>query len=510
MSDQLALLPEYLTAHLELTLFALAAGILLSIPLGVAVHCTPRMERPVLGVASLIQTIPSLALLAVMVAALAALGMQSIGFLPAFIGLTLYSLLPILRNTVTGLSQVAPSLIEAARGVGMTRRQRLWLVELPLALPVIVAGIRTATVWTVGMATLSTPVGAASLGNYIFSGLQTRNLTAVLVGCVAAALLALLLDGLVGGLAVAVEHRKRRLGAVILGVIAALYVLTGATAARGWLDRGEQPVRVGAKPYTEQYVLSEILAGQIRRTNGLPVEVISSLGSIVAFDALATDQIDAYVDYSGTVWATIMHRESTPDSRDSVLVEMARYLEDERGVLFVGALGYENTYALAMRRTESQRLGVSRIRDLVPIAANLSLGADFEFFDRREWRDLVDVYGLGFREHRNMDPSLMYAAVANGDVDVITAYSTDGRIEAFDLALLEDDEGAFPPYDAVILASARLGRERPEAVDTLRALVGQINADQMRRLNGRVDQGGETAAAVAAAFLDNLDPAETP
>jgi osmoprotectant transport system permease protein len=149
---------------------------------------------------------------------------------------------------------------------------------------------------------------------------------------------------------------------------------------------------------------------------------------------------------------------------------------------------------------------VTRISDLPPIAGNLSLGADFEFFARQEWADLVDAYGLAFREHRNMDVSLMYQAVANGDVDVITAYSTDGRIDAFDLLLLEDDRGAFPPYDAVILASARLAREQPEAVEALRALVGRIAENEMRRLNGRVDQGGETPAAVAAAFLEGLQP----
>ena len=501
MSDQLALLPEYLTAHLQLTLFALAAGIVLSVPLGVAAHRLPRMEQPVLGLASVIQTIPSLALLAIMVAAFAGLGLQSIGFMPAFVGLTLYCLLPILRNTVTGLAQVDPALIEAARGVGMTPFQRLRHVELPLALPVIIAGVRTATVWTVGTATLSTPVGAASLGNYIFSGLQTRNFTALMVGCVAAALLALLLDGLVRGLAVSVEQRRRGPGAVALAIIIGLYLFTGATVLSSWLDRGVRPVRIGAKPYTEQYVLGEILAGQIRRDTGRPVEVIASLGSTVAFDALDTGQIDAYVDYSGTVWATIMQRESTPGTRGAVLDEVARYLETERGVLFVGPLGYENTYALAMRRADIARRGITRISQLVPIANDLSLGADFEFFSRREWRDLVDVYGLQFREHRNMDPSLMYAAVGNGDVDVITAYSTDGRIDAFDLVALADDGGAFPPYDAVILASARLGREQPDVVDALRALVGRIDANRMRRLNGRVDQDGETASAVAAAFL---------
>ena len=218
MKEQLALLPGYLPAHLQLTLFALLAGAAVSIPAGIVITRSRRLERPVLAVASVIQTVPSLALLAVMVPALSSLGLRSIGFLPAFIGLTLYSVLPVLRNTVTGFAGLDPALKEAARGVGMTSRQQLWRVELPLALPVILAGLRTSTVWTVGMATLSTPVGAPSLGNYIFAGLQTRNLTAVLVGCVAAAGLALLLDGLVRALGAAVLARRRSSLVAVLAV----------------------------------------------------------------------------------------------------------------------------------------------------------------------------------------------------------------------------------------------------------------------------------------------------
>jgi osmoprotectant transport system permease protein len=185
VSEQLALLPAYLTAHLQLSLAALAIGALLAIPLGVAIHRRRALEPPLLGAASAIQTIPALALLAVMVPLFAALGARAIGAGPALVALSLYGLLPILRNTVTGLAGVDPAVREAARGVGMTPREALWRVELPLALPVIVAGVRTATVWVVGTATLATPIGATSLGNYIFTGLATRNDAAVLVGCAA-------------------------------------------------------------------------------------------------------------------------------------------------------------------------------------------------------------------------------------------------------------------------------------------------------------------------------------
>jgi osmoprotectant transport system permease protein len=505
MREQLALLPGYLTAHLQLTLFALLAGVAVSIPAGIAIARTRWLERPVLATASVIQTVPSLALLAVMVPALAALGLRSIGFLPAFLGLALYSVLPILRNTVTGILGVDPAVVEAARGVGMTPRQQLWRVELPLAMPVMLAGLRTATVLTVGIATLSTPVGATSLGNYIFVGLQTRNLTAVLVGCVASAALALVLDGLIHALGAALSSRRRLRMASVLLVLAGLYAFSAATFVGGRGDgTGPGRVVVGAKTFTEQYILSQVLAQQIQTATGSAVDVLASLGSTVAFDALRTGQIDVYVDYSGTIWSTIMGRSAEAADRETVLREVGRYLRDTHGIEMVGALGFENAYALAMRRTHAVELRVAGIGDLALHAPRLSIGGDYEFFGRPEWPAIRDGYGLAFREQRSMDPSLMYQAVANGQLDVISAFSTDGRIAALDLVVLEDDRGAIPPYDAVILAGTRLVRDRPDVVAALRALTGQITPERMRQMNLAVDQDGEEPARVAREFLSGV------
>jgi osmoprotectant transport system permease protein len=504
VSEQLALLPGLLTAHIQLTLAALLVGTAFSVPAGILATRVRWLQVPALGVASVIQTVPSLALLAIMVPLLAALGLQSIGYLPAFIGLTLYSVLPILRNTVTGLEGLDPALIEAARGVGMTPGQQLWRVELPLAMPVIIAGLRTSTVWTVGIATLSTPVGAPSLGNYIFSGLQTRNFTAVLVGCVAAAALALVLDGLVRALAVAVERRSRIASVVVLGVFAGLYAYAGWSALGTLLERHEERVKIGAKTFTEQYILSTILALQIQDATGLPTEAVQSLGSTVAFDALRADQIDAYVDYTGTIWATIMHRHDVPEDRTDVLRAVKQYVRDRYSVTLVAALGFENAYAFAMRDSEAEELHVRRISDLTPLAPRLSIGGDYEFFSRSEWRSVRETYGLQFAQRRSMDAALMYQAVAQGAVDVIAAFSTDGRIAALHLRVLEDDRHAIPPYDAVILASPRLAREHPEALAALRELSGTIDAESMRRMNLEVDQGGESPAQVGKAFIRAL------
>ena len=503
MSDQLALLPEYLTAHLQLSLLALALGALVSVPLGVVATRIGWLEQPVLAVASIIQTIPSLALLAVMVPVLAAINLQSIGFLPAFIGLMLYSILPILRNTVTGIAGVDAALIEAARGVGMTPRQRLFRVELPLAAPVIVAGLRTSAVWIVGTATLSTPVGATSLGNYIFSGLQTRNYSAVLVGCVAAASLAILLDGIIFALEHGVRLRKRAYTVGATSVLAALFAYTAVTFALPFLDDRGRPIRIGAKTFTEQYILSELLAHHIERQTGLETEVLSSLGSTVAYDALRSGQIDVYVDYSGTIWATVMNRPSLGESRSQVLQEVAQWVSETHSVTLVGTLGFENSYVLAMPESEAERLRITTIGDLVPYASDMVLGGDYEFFARAEWAAIQETYGIAFAGRRAMDSSLMYQAVEFGNVDIISAYTTDGRIDALDLRVLEDDRNAIPPYDAILLTSPGLSMDRSEVIASLEELIDTISAPSMRGMNRAVDEDKRSPDEVAMEFLES-------
>lgn len=500
MSEQLRLLPTYLTAHLALSLAALLLGVLISVPLGIVVTRYRRWEGPILGIASVLQTIPGLALLAIMVPALAALGARSIGYLPAVLGLFLYSLLPILRNTVAGLSSVDPAVLEAARGVGMTDRESLLRVELPLALPVIIAGIRTSAVWTVGTATLSTPVGAPSLGNYIFGGLQTRNYAAVLVGCAASAVLALSVDGTIRVLAQGIEKRSRwrlRCGLLLMTLLGLAALSPLVQALR---ERERVSLTIGAKTFTESYILAHVLSQTVQRDTGHASRTLESLGSTVVFDALVAGQIDAYVDYSGTLWSAVLrHGEPRPERR-ALLTQVGEELAAKHNIALVAALGFENTYALAMRRADASRLGIRRLSELAPHAGRLRIGADYELFQRSEWQAIARRYGLAFADQRSMDPSLMYEAARSGQVDVIGAFSTDGRIAAYDLVVLEDDRGAIPPYDAVILVSSRVARQLPAVVESLRGLAGRINVDTMQRLNRQVDEQRIAPEAAARAF----------
>jgi osmoprotectant transport system permease protein len=458
----------------------LSTGILICFPLAVLISRVKGLQWPALTVASVVQTIPGLALLALMVPLLG-----QIGFLPAFIALVLYSMLPILHNTLTGILGVDPAVIEAARGIGMTTFQRLLRVELPLAAPVIIAGIRTSTVWVVGTATLATPVGATSLGNHIFSGLQTQNPAAVIVGCLAAAVLAVTLDQLIRLLENAARRRSRSAG--FAAVAALLVVLIGGLTPLISNVRGNgalTPVVVGAKTFTEQYVLAEFLTLRLRQA-GLPALSKMSLGSTILFEALASGQVDCYIDYSGTIWANVMKRSDVPP-RAVLLDEMMHWLEDNHHVKLLGSLGFENTYALAISEETSKNQKISSLLELSVRAPALRIGSDYEFFGRPEWQALKERYGLRFAEQRTFDPSLMYEAIQTKSVEVISAYSTDGRIADYKLVVLGDPLGALPPYDAVLLLSPGAAK-RPELVAALLPVVGAISDHTMREANKMVD-----------------------
>jgi len=497
LGEALARLPAYLGGHVAVSVTALLLGLAISLPLAFLALRRSALRSALLGFASIVQTIPSLALLALfypLLLGIAALcerlfgaGFSALGFLPSVLALTLYSMLPVLRNTVTGLLGVDPAIHEAAQGAGMTRRQSLFMVELPLALPVIMAGVRTAAIWVIGAATLSTPIGQTSLGNYIFTGLQTQNWLFVLFGCVAAAVFALIVDQLLALMEKGLTRRKR--GWVMAGGAGLLLVTVAALAPS--LSQARSDYVIGTKPFTEQYVLAALIEQRLRDV-GHSAAVREGLGSAVIFNALRAGEIDLYVDYSGTIWTNQMHRDDAKP-RAEVLGEMAKWLARD-GIRLLGGLGFENAYALAMPRAKAEAMGVRSIADLARQRPRLSIAGDYEFFGRPEWNAVRQAYGLTFREQRQMQPEFMYQAVARGEVDVIAGYTSDGRIAQHDLAVLDDPRHAIPPYDAVLLLSPRRAND-DALIAALRPLLDAIDVSLMRAANQRASDGASPAEA---------------
>lgn len=500
LADALARLPDYLGSHVLVSLTALALGLGISLPLAIASARRPVLRAALLGAASVVQTIPGLALLALfypLLLALAALserilgaGFSALGFLPSVLALALYSMLPVLRNTVTGLNGLDRRLRDAARVIGMTPAQSLREIELPLALPVIMAGIRTAAVWVIGTATLATPIGQTSLGNYIFTGLQTQNWVSVVFGCVAAAVLALVVDRLLALIQAGIERQSGpRLAAGGFGLVA----VTLAALVPG-LTHSQAGYVVGAKTFTEQYVLAALIKDRLQ-ANDLPASERQGLGSNVLFDALAASEIDVAVDYSGTLWANRMHRGDVKP-RAEVLRELSRWLETTHGIRMLGGLGFENAYALAMSRKKADALGIRSITDLARHASELTIAGDYEFFARPEWKALEGAYGLQFRARRQMQPEFMYQAVADGEVDVISAYTSDGQIAKLDLLVLDDPRHAIPPYDAILLLSPRRAGDA-KLIAALTPLIDAIPVATIRAANARAASGDTSADEVA-------------
>ncbi|MBY0582805.1 MAG: ABC transporter permease/substrate-binding protein [Sphingomonas sp.] len=479
--------PDLLAAHVLLAASALVLGLVISLPLAIWSARRPLVARAALGFASLVQTIPSLALLALFYPLLLSIstmvggGIPALGFLPAMLALTLYALLPILRNGVTGLESIDPAVIEAADGVGMTSWQKLLLIEAPLVSPVLMAGIRTAAVWTIGAATLSTTVGQPSLGDMIFAGLQTQNWALVLAGCVTAAGLALAVDALLGVVEHGIAHRKRIRAFVALGILG-----VGVLAALApMLPRSQPTVVVGAKGFSEQYILARMIGHRLEAA-GYRVQYREGLGSAVVFGALSGGDIDVYVDYSGTIWTNEMKRTDVP-SRPEIVRQVGRWAASQHNIRLLGALGFENAYAFAMRGDDATKRGIRSLSDLVAQAPDLDFGADLEFLERPEWAAVKRAYPLRFKSAQAYNPTFMYRAIDSRRADVISAFSSDGRIAAQKLTTLADPKGAIPGYDAILMVSPRHKRDA-RFIGALTPLIDHIPVDLMRRANYLVDR----------------------
>lgn len=480
--------------HVVLVLAATTAAVALGVPLGLLLTRHPRVARVVLAAAGIVQTIPSLALFGFLIP-LPFIG--GIGARTAIVALIVYALLPILRNTYVGVRQVDPAVVEAATAMGMTPGQRLRMVEIPLALPVILGGVRIATVVTVGTATIAAAIGAGGLGAYVFRGLATMDTRLVLAGAIPAAVLAVVADALLSR----VERSRRPARAAgVLAVLAATILGWAVLDARGG-PSSHRPVVVVSKNFTEQVVLGEIVAASLERA-GLTVDRRLNLGgTALCHQALVSGQADVYVEYTGTALRDVLKEAMRSDPR--AVLEIVRRRYRTLGLEVGEPLGFNNTFALVMRRPDAARAGIRRISDLRPHAATLRVGLFGEFLEREDGLPgLTRAYGLRLGPApREMDLGLLYPALLAGQVDLVVGSATDGLIAAHDLVVLDDDLPYFPPYDAVTVARTEALDGAPGLRGALAGLQGRIDAAAMRAMNLAVDGAHRSPVSVAGEFL---------
>ena len=502
---------EVLTLTLEhLFLVGVSTGIaiLIGVPLGILLTRWPSASKPILGFANVMQTVPSLALFGFLIPLNIYLFqirlVGGIGARTAVVALVLYALLPIVRNTFTGISGVDPAIREAGKGMGMTGRQLLFQVEIPLALGVIIAGVRVATVISVGTATIAAAIDAGGLGRYIFRGLRMNDNTLILAGAVPAAVMALAADFLLGwvervfGRGVGGWLRSWRtwitLGAIVLA-LAVWLALAISPAKTG--DR----IAVGSKDFTEQIILGELVAQAIENKTGLEVQRRFDLGGSLAHEALLAGEIDLYVEYTGTALTAILKLPPLSDPK-----EVYRRVKDEYaarfGLEWSEPVGFNNTFAILVRGADARRLKLKTIADAARYAPKWRAGFGQDFMSRPDgYEGFARTYALRFAELREMDLSLTYRALVDGQVDLIAGNSTDGLIARHDLFQLEDDRRYFPPYDAVPVVRQETLKRRPELRAALQALGGLISVEEMRQLNFEVDGARRAAKDVVDEFL---------
>jgi osmoprotectant transport system permease protein len=479
--------------HIGLVASAILIAIAIGVPTGILLTRYRSLSSPVLNLANVMQTIPSLALFGFLIP-LPFIG--GIGQSTALIALVLYSLLPIIRNTVTGVLGVEPSVREAAVAMGMTNSQLLRQVELPLAMGVIITGIRVATVISVGVATIAAAVGAGGLGVYIFRGLRQYDNNLLLAGAVSAALLALVSDFLLGLVEqrFSLEANRRRITIiqkVLLGIIGALVVFGVIAGIRTSDNRAGSAasatrVVIASKDFTESSLLAEIIA-QLLESRGVSVQRKFELGGNLSHEALLSGQADIYPEYTGTSYTAILQHAPISDPR-AVYDQVKREYAERFKLEISKPLGFENTFAMLIRGDEARKLNLRTISDATPYASKWRAGFGQDFMSRADgYPGFSKAYGFKVGEVREMDLSLTYIALSSRQVDLIAGNSTEGRIEKLDLVQLQDDRHYFPPYEAVYIMRRETLMQVPQLQEVLGKLAGAISTSEMRHLNYEID-----------------------
>ncbi len=502
-------LPElWQRTYEHLFLMGISTGIaaFLGVSLGILTFRSSKLSGLLLATVSILQTIPSLAILVILLVLF-----QKIGVLPALTALILYALLPIVRNTLVGLRSIPKETLEAAIGLGMTNWQEIRLVRIPIAVPVIMAGIRTAAVVGVGIATLSAFIGAGGLGEFINRGLALSNTRLICLGAIPSAILALIVDFVLSTLEKSFQPKKKldsifkfqKVAAILILVFMLIgIVFNSSNASKQTSENKNGVVQIASKNFTEQHILGELMAQVIEKKTNLHVERKFNLGgTLICHEALKQGEIDLYAEYTGTGLVAVLN-EKVISNPDQAYILTAKLYRERFNLIWLKPFGFNNTYTLTVRKEDARKNNWKSISDLSSSASNLVAGFSPEFQERPDgYRNLKNEYGIEFRNVKDLDPSLTYLAISRGEVDVIDGFSTDGRIPAYQLVSLKDDKHFFPPYYAAPVIRNETIKKFPELKEALSFLENVIDATAMTQLNFEVDEKKREVKEVVAEYL---------
>ncbi|MEN8076097.1 glycine betaine ABC transporter substrate-binding protein [Clostridioides difficile] len=496
--------------HIKLTAISVGVAILIGVPLGIFISYASKASKAILSIANIIQAIPSMALLGFMIPFL------GIGTLPAIVAVVLYSLLPIIKNTYTGIENINAQTVEAAKGIGLTPFQVLTKVQIPLALPMIMAGVRIASVTAVGLMTMAAFIGAGGLGYLVFSGIRTVNNNQILAGAIPACILALLVDfliGLVENLVMPIsfqkgniesKKKKRVTQKIILSIAALFIVIIFIVTSFGDIKNDERIISIGSKDYTEQAVLGNLVADLIEAKTDIKVDRKLDLGGTqVCFGALQSGDIDMYIEYSGTAYSDTLKHQPISDVEE-VYNTVKEEFKDIYNIEVLKQMNFNNTWVLAVTEETAKKYNLETIDDLSKVASNMRVGTVFEFANREDGLSgLQKAYNFKFGENLTLDGAPRYTALVKGEVDVVDAFATDGLLKKFNLKTLKDNKNFFPPYYAMPIINSNKLEEFPELEGVLNELGSLLTNEVMMELNYKVDELQESPSKVARDFLED-------
>ncbi|MBS0271370.1 MAG: ABC transporter permease subunit [Proteobacteria bacterium] len=489
--------------HIALAGSSIFLASTIAIPLGIMMAHVPLLRKVLLNVGSISQTIPSLALLAFLVPFL------GLGNTPTLVVLTFYALYPILRSTVAGLQSVPPECKEAAEGLGLSHFQKLWFVELPLALPIIMSGVRVATAATIGITTIAAFIGAGGLGDFITQGLALNNSSLILLGALPTALLALGFDYALSQLEIYLNYRKETslpfssLKKILFGIASIiLLVWVGHSLSKEIFFKPSKSIVIASKNFTEQHILAELMAQLIEAKTDLTVIRKFNLGTtVIVHQALLRGDIDLYPEYTGTAYMIVL-KESWNTKEKDILEKVRNSYKNKFNLLWLGLFGFSNSQALAVKKKFAEDHRITSLSELSQISDHLKIAAQPDTLKREDGLPgLSNAYGLNFKNIMQVDSNLLFTAIAHEKVDVIAVSTTDGKLQAFDLVTLEDDKNFYPPYQAAPVIREVVLKTYPELHQVLSPLFGFISQQKISKLNYEVDVKCFSPAEAAHKFL---------
>ena len=490
LSERKGELLTTIVEHIQLSFIALLIAALIGVPLGILLTKTTKFAEVVMNIAAILQTIPSLALLGLMIP------LFGIGKVPAVIALVVYALLPILRNTYTGINEVDSSLVEAAKGIGMKPGRRLAKVELPIAMPVIMAGIRTAMVLIIGTATLAALIGAGGLGDLILLGIDRNNSALILIGAIPAALLAIIFD-IVLRFMQHLSYKKLVMSLAIISVILILVIIAPLLANKG------DKVTIAGKLGSEPSIITNMYKILIEDNTDDTVEIKDGMGKTsFLFNALKSNEVDGYLEFTGTVLGELTKETPKSTTEKDVYNQANDSLEKKFDMQLLEPMKYNNTYALAVKEEYAKKHNLKTISDLKKVEGDIRPGFTLEFNDREDgYKGIQNKYNLKFNDVKTMEPKLRYQAIESNDIDLIDAYSTDAELKEYGMVVLEDDKKLFPPYQGAPMMKKETVEKHPDVVKAMNKLKGKISDEEMQEMNYRVTVKDEDAYQVAEEYL---------